>query len=121
MARIKFYRVYTNLVEHYFRLAVRYEYVSKDRAQEWHTFTRTWFDCLTKEDYDFITFVFQSCYLRTDFALYEYVSPGNENLPKTVNYDINRSRLYELERKFAIDAGLIGEGEFNDENEEERS
>lgn len=119
MAKFKFYRVYTNLVEHYLRQAVRYEHVGKEKAQDWHKFTKTWLSFLPDEDREFLQFVFSIDFHRTDFALYEYVGKGNEELPKPANYDLNRNKLYELERQFAVHAGLIGEGEFYDGSGEE--
>ena len=69
---------------------------------------------IPKEDYDFLCFVFQQRYFRRDFGLYDFVAPEHKELDKQVNYDMNFKRLYELEKKFALDAGLIGEGDIDE-------
>lgn len=112
MGRIRFYMVYTDLVEHYLRLGVRYEKARHYQCEDWHKFTKEWLSTLDTEDNLFLNFIFGSRFRRTDFGLYEYVHPGNERLEKEVNYEFNRQKLFGLERKFAVDAGLINEKEF---------
>ena len=114
MGRIRFFQVYTSLVEYYLKEAIRFEHVGEGRAQEWHNFTRKWLDMIPKEDYDFLCFVFQQRYFRRDFGLYDFVAPEHKELDKQVNYDMNFKRLYELEKKFALGAGLIGEGDIDE-------
>lgn len=47
MGRIKTRFFYTDLVEHYFRMAVRYETVSKASSQHWFDTTKNWIDKLS--------------------------------------------------------------------------
>lgn len=114
MGRIRFFQVYTTLVEHYLKQAIRFEYVGEDRAKEWHSFTKKWLGMIPEEDNDFLCFVFQQRYFRRDFGLYDFVAPDHKELDKQVNYDMNFKRLFELEKKFALDAGLIGEGDVDE-------
>ena len=50
MGRIKLRWFYTELVEHYLRMAVRYKTVSKASSQHWFTITRDWIAGLSEKD-----------------------------------------------------------------------
>ncbi len=47
MGRIKLRWFYTDLVEHYFRMAVRYKTVSKASSQHWFDITTDWINELS--------------------------------------------------------------------------
>lgn len=101
MGQIKFRWFYTELVEHYFRMAVRYKTVSKVSSQYWFDITKSWIDRLSDEDKQFIRFVFDKQFFNTAEGLYCYQS--------TDGMYVKRVRLAELERQFALETGLIGE------------
>ena len=101
MGKIKFKRYFTNLVEHFFRLAVRYKSASESTPQKWYDFTRNWIDNLSEEDRDFIYFVFDYQFYDTSEGLYCFKSDE-------IMYN-KRERLALLELRFAIDAGLYAE------------
>lgn len=108
MAQIRFIWYYTQLVEHYLRMAVRYEKVSKDTPQDWFHFTKAWIEMQSKDDKELICFVFGKQFFNTIEGLYCYER-------ETPMYK-KRERLAVLERQFAIDGGLIG-----DESEQKQS
>lgn len=101
MGRIKTRYFYTDLVEHYFRMAVRYETVSKASSQHWFDITKNWIDKLSAEDNHFIRFIFDKQFFSTAEGLYCYQSSDDMY--------IKRIRLAELEKKFALECGLISE------------
>lgn len=103
MGRIKFRWFYTDVVEHYFRMAVRYETVSKSSSQHWFDITKDWIEKLSDEDKCFIRFVFDKQFYSTSEGLYCYQCADNMY--------VKRIRLAELEKKFAIKCGLIDEQE----------
>ena len=92
---------FVELVEHYFRMAVRYPIVSEEVALYWFDFTTFWIEGLSKEDKDFIRFVFKRQFINTSDGLYHF----------KCDYGLSakRERLWELEKRFAIDAELISE------------
>ncbi len=100
MEHIKIRWFYTELVEHYLRMAVRYNVVSKASSQEWFDTTKEWIDSLSDNDREFIRFVFDKQFFSTAEGLYCY--QRNENMY------VKRSRLAELEKAFALKSGLIG-------------
>lgn len=74
MGRIRLRNYYTELVEHYFRMAVRYNNVAKDTSQKWYDFTVFWIEGLSDEDKKFIQFVFGKQFFATSEGLYCYKS-----------------------------------------------
>lgn len=74
MGRIKLRWFYTDLVEHYFRMAVRYKTVSKASSQHWFDLTTDWINELSDEDKQFIRFVFDKQFYSTSEGLYCYQS-----------------------------------------------
>ncbi len=100
MEHIKIRWFYTELVEHYLRMAVRYNVVSKASSQEWFDTTKEWIDSLSDNDREFIRFVFDKQFFSTTEGLYCY--QRNENMY------VKRERLAELEKAFALKSGLIG-------------
>ena len=106
MGRIRFKYFYTDLVEHYLRMAVRYETVSNASSQHWFDITKHWIDELSKEDNQFIQFVFGKQFFNTAEGLYCYQCSDDMHL--------KRIRLAKLERDFAFKCGLIGENSTDD-------
>lgn len=101
MGRIKLRWFYTDLVEHYFRMAVRYKTVSKASSQHWFDITTDWINELSDEDKQFIRFVFDKQFYSTSEGLYCYQGMSDMYA--------KRIRLAELEKDFALVSGLIGE------------
>lgn len=101
MGRIKLRWFYTDLVEHYFRMAVRYKTVSKASSQHWFDITTDWINELSDEDKQFIRFVFDKQFYSTSEGLYCYQGMSDMYA--------KRIRLAELEKDFALVGGLIGE------------
>lgn len=97
MGQIKFKMFYTELVEAYLRAVVRNW--KKYLTTEWWEFTTNWIENLSEEDRDFIKFVFSEEYY--------YSSDGVACYPSDKLYFVKRRWLFSLEKKFAIDAGLI--------------
>ncbi len=106
MGRIKLRWFYTDLVEHYFRMAVRYKTVSKASSQHWFDITTDWINELSDEDKQFIRFVFDKQFFSTAEGLYCYQCKDDMFL--------KRVRLAELEKDFALKCGLIGEDSTGD-------
>lgn len=103
MEQIKSKPFYAELVEHYFRMSVRYPTAPsrmEDAKLFWYDFTTFWIEGLSKEDKEFIRFVFKRLFISTDDGLYHYKSD--------CEMSAKRKRLWELENKFAVDAELIG-------------
>ncbi|MBE5884399.1 MAG: hypothetical protein E7291_08310 [Lachnospiraceae bacterium] len=92
---------YTEVVEHFFRMAVRHENVSVDTPAARFRFTKRWINNLTEDKRVFIEFVFGDGNLSTMDALYAY--RGNTLMPMYQK----RVLLSELERQYAIDSKLI--------------
>ena len=101
MAQIRFIWYYTQLVEHYLRMAVRYDRVDKNTPRDWFQFTKTWVEMQSNEDKELIYFVFGKQFFNTIEGLYCY----ERDTPMFKK----RERLAVLERQFAIDGGLIGD------------
>jgi hypothetical protein len=101
MGQIKLKWYYTNLVEHFFRLAVRYSKVSGLTPKKWFDFTKDWINKLSDEDREFIYFVFDYKFYNTAEGLYCYESDE-------CMYS-KRERLALIEKRFAIDGGLYAE------------
>lgn len=108
MGRIKLRWFYTELVEHYLRMVVRYKTVSKASSQHWFNITNDWINQLSDEDKQFIRFVFDKQFFNTSEGLYCYQCKDDMYA--------KRIRLAELEKKFAIKCGIIDEQE-TDEND----
>lgn len=106
MSRIRLRQYYTELVEHYFRMAVRYNNVTRDTPQNWYDFTVFWIEGLSDNDKKFIQFVFGKQFFATDEGLYCFQSDE-------IMYT-KRTRLALLEKEFAIASGLIMEDTEND-------
>lgn len=106
MGQIKTRWFYTELVEHYLRMAVRYERVSKASSQHWFDITKNWIAGLSEKDKQFIQFVFDRQFYNTAEGLYCYQSVDDMYA--------KRIRLGELEKDFALKCGLIGEGSTGD-------
>ena len=106
MGRIKLRWFYTDLIEHYFRMAVRYKTVSKASSQLWFDITKDWIANLSDKDKEFIRFVFDKQFFSTAEGLYCYQSVDDMYA--------KRIRLGELEKDFALKCGLIGEGSTGD-------
>lgn len=99
--RLKWY--YTELVEHYLRMAVRHTKVSEATSNKWFVFTRKWIEKQSPEDKDFICFVFAYQFRKTIDGLNSFVC--KEPTPLMAK----RERLSKLEKQFAIDSGLYEE------------
>lgn len=99
--RLKWY--FTELVEHYFRMAVRYTKVSNQTPKDWFVFTRYWIDMQSPEDKEFIRFVFAYRFRTTIDGLNAFVCK------EPVPLQDKRERLAKLEKQFALDAGLYDE------------
>lgn len=106
MGRIRFRWFYTELCEHFLRMAVRYKTVSKASSQHWFTISRDWIAGLSEKDKRFIRFVFDRQFYSTAEGLYCYQN-GDDMHTK-------RSHLAELEKDFAIKCGLIDEQQTDD-------
>lgn len=90
---------YTELVEHFFRMAVRYSSVDKQTPSDWFKFTQMWIDMQSEEDKAFIRFVFDYQFYKTNDGLYRYKC--NSTMGE------KRERLSAIEKRFAVDGGLI--------------
>lgn len=90
---------YTELVEHFFRMAVRYSSVDKQTPSDWFKFTQMWIDMQSEEDKVFIRFVFDYQFYKTSDGLYRYKC--NSTMRE------KRERLSAIEKRFAVDGGLI--------------
>ena len=101
MGRIYLSHFYTTLVEHCLQVVVGHKQ-SMGLSQKWISFTEEWILKLSISDQQFIFRVFDSLYnnTSTDCAL-KFAS-------NVETYDMNRERLFKLERDFAIKGGLIG-------------
>lgn len=91
-------RYYTDLVEHYLRMAVRHNN-GDVTPKKWYEFTKTWIDALSESDKIFILSVFNSRFSKTIDGLFYY--GGGRRLNE--HYRL----LSRLERQFAIDSGLM--------------
>lgn len=101
MSFLKFKTYYTALVEHYFRMAVRYKTVTNISTQNWHIFTNRWIDLQSKEDKKFILFVFDYQFRNT--------LDGLRCFEPTETLYAKRERLAKLEKQFATDSGVYDE------------
>lgn len=110
MGRIKTRWFYTELVEHYLRMAVRYKTVSKASSQYWFDITKDWIGKLSDKDKQFIRFVF-------DKRFYSTVE-GLQCFDTAKDLYLKRAWLAELEKKFALEAGLISEHDTEDNMDE---
>lgn len=110
MGRIRFKHYYTEVVEHFFRMSVRYKKVSESTPQDWFIFTNTWIDMQSDEDKKFIRFVFDYRFRTTLEGLACFESE--------LDLYLKRERLALLEKQYAIDAGLISEEYDNDRRTE---
>lgn len=99
MERIYFRQYYTPVVEQYLRAVVR-KWKPNSIPSSWYKFTVSWLDFLSKEDKEFIQFVFHPDYYNSYVGVSCY--PYEQFL-------LNFRRLYNLERRYAIDAGLLDE------------
>jgi len=104
MGRIRFRRFYTDIVEHYLRMAVRHRFVNGTVPQEWHKFTTEWIERLSDEDKEFIRFVFD----KSNFNSFEGVSRYHRGIEAegNANYELKLDKLMKLEKQFAIEAGF---------------
>lgn len=100
MGQIKFKWFYTELVEAFMRAVVRNR--KKYLTTEWWEFTVNWVENLSEEDRDFIQFVFSEEYYYSSDGVACYSSDKK-------TYFSKREWLFSLEKKFAIDAGLIAD------------
>ncbi|MEG0751919.1 MAG: hypothetical protein RR998_02295 [Oscillospiraceae bacterium] len=103
MGSIKLKWYYTELVEHYFRMAVRYTKVSRQTPKDWFVFTRSWIGMQSAEDKKFILSVFAYQFRHTVDGLNAFACE------EPVPLQAKRERLALLEKQFAIDAGLFDE------------
>lgn len=101
MGQIKFIWYYTQLVEHYLRMAVRYDRVDKNTPKDWFNFSKAWIDMQSESDKKLIRFVFGKQFFNTIEGLYCFDS----DTPMFAK----RERLAAIERQFAIDGGLIAD------------
>lgn len=90
---------YADLVEHYFRMAVRHKEVKQSSDFDWFLFTSFWIDSLSDKDKQFIRSVFAYERLTTKDGLYQY--KNGETMSE------KGSRLAAIEKRFAIDSELI--------------
>lgn len=97
MGRIYFRQYYTPLVEEYLRAVVR-----KRKPNfvpiSWYEFTVNWIKALPDCDREFIEFVFHPDYYNS----YVGVSCYSKE-----RFSLNFRRLHNLERRYAIDGGLL--------------
>lgn len=105
MARIRFRRFYTDIVEHYLRMAVRHDFVTGSVPQKWHKFTTEWIDKLSDEDKDFIRFVFNKSNFNSFEGVSRYHRIGVEPVCNAT-YETRLELLVNLEKQFAVDAGF---------------
>lgn len=98
MGTIRFKYFWTDLVETWLRAVVRNWYGFL--PNEWYSFTKYWIDTLPEEDRKFIQFVFSEEYYYSSDGVACYPSDKKTHFAK-------REWLHNLEKKFAIDAGLI--------------
>ena len=96
---MRFREHYTELVEHFFRMAVRHIEVTEKTPLDWFKFTRNWIDKQSEEDKKFIQFVFAYQFRDTNTGLYGF--KWTDAMPE------KRIRLAALEKQFATDSGLI--------------
>lgn len=101
MGRIYFRQYYTPLVEEYLRTVVRKRKLNFIPIK-WRKFTTNWIEHLSDEDRNFIKFVFHADHYNSYVGVLSYC-PQEQFLLKY-------RRLYDLERQFAIDAGLLTTG-----------
>ena len=99
MGRIYFRQYYTPVVERYLR-AVVCNWKSNFVPISWYEFTANWIKALPDCDREFIEFVFHPDYYNS----YVGVSCYSKE-----RFSLNFRRLYNLERRYAIDAGLLDE------------
>lgn len=100
MGRIEMKQYYTELVEHFFRMAVRYDKIrGTSEKQTWFDFTQMWIDLQSSKDKEFIRFVFNRCYRTTSEGLYAF--PSNDS------FDLKRKRLAAIEREYAMAGDLV--------------
>lgn len=99
MGRIYFRQFYTTFVEFCFCAIVR-QWKQTPITDSWHKSTKYWLDNnLSEEDKLFIRFVFDEKFYNT--------TEGLACFEPSEDYDVKRKRLYDIERRFAIDCGLI--------------
>ena len=98
MGMIRFKYFWTDLVETWLRAVVR-DWLGF-LPNEWYSFTKYWIDTLPEEDREFIQFVFSEEYYYSSDGVACYQSGEKTHFAK-------REWLHTLEKKFAIDAGLI--------------
>jgi len=103
MPRIRFRWFYTELVQHYFRMGVRHDEVQGIVAKRWLYFIKNWIDKLCEDDKKFIEFVFSCQFKQTEDGLAMF--PGSDTL------ETRQLRLAKLEKRFAVDAGLISQAD----------
>ena len=90
---------YTELTEHYLRLAVRSPVIKDDVSKQWHYIASLWIFSQSPEDQAFIEEVFKYEHRRT--------SDGLKAVPGS--YTGNRKRLDKLLKEFAINIQLYSE------------
>lgn len=88
---------YVDLVEHFFRLAVRSPIVRDPTSAKWKAVTLQWFSTLPPDDKAFLLEVFKYEHRTTKAGL--LAIPGD--------YGLNRERLLALETEYAIHTKLI--------------
>lgn len=98
MGMIRFKYFWTDLAETWLRAVVR-NWLGF-LPNEWYSFTKYWIDTLPEEDRAFIQFVFSEEYYYSSDGVACYPSDKKTHFAK-------REWLHSLEKKFAIDAGLI--------------
>lgn len=90
---------YTQLTEHYLRLAVRSPAIKDDVSAHWQAVARQWIDNQSAEDQAFIKEVFKyECWTTKD---------GLDSLPGS--FRGKRSRLDKLLKEFAIHSQLYAQ------------
>lgn len=102
MGRIYLMHFYTTLVEHCIRVVVGHK-DTMGLSQKWINFTTEWVQNLSDSDRNFVYVVFQAIYNHVDIDVPLKMYSSEEE-----TYDMNRERLFKLERDFAIKGGLIG-------------
>lgn len=101
MGRIYLTHFYTTFVEHCLQVVVGHK-PSMGLPKKWISFSEEWILKLSISDQQLIFRAFDSLYnysTTTDRAL---------KISDVETYDMNRERLFKLERDFAIKGGLIG-------------
>lgn len=101
MGRIYFRQYYTPLVEQYLKTIVRNSKL-KTIPVKWRRFTSNWIEQLSEKDKDFVRFVFRADHYNSYVGVLSYC-PEEQFLLKY-------RKLFDLERQFAIDAGLLSTG-----------